>query len=103
MVSKSKKADNGLSEAIYTKRAAKYEVKAAKKTLKANQISKTTGYSLKAMKYSVKSDKAKIKAQKAKLKLASNEAYIKKMNEKISSVPKEDREKVQTYIDKYLK
>ena len=70
--------------------------------MKADRISKTTGYGMKAMNYSIKSDKAKVKAEKAKLKLASNKAYIEKMNSKVSSLTPEKRAEVQRYIDKYL-
>ena len=93
---KATKADNDFTKSVYEKRATKND-------LKANQLSKTTGYGLEAMKYSVKSDKAKIKAEKAKLRLASNQAYIAKMNSKLSDMSKEDRDRVQAYIDKYLK
>lgn len=100
---KATKADNELTKSIYEKRAAKYDLKSAKNKLKADKLSKTTGYGVKAMKYSIKSDKAKINAEKAKLKLASDKAYINKMNSKLNSMSKADREKVQSYIDKYLK
>lgn len=100
---KSTNANNDLSRSVYERKAAKYNVKAAKQELKANQLSKSTGYGMKAMKYSIKSDKAKIKAEKARQQIASNQLYVNRMNSKISAMSKEDRDRVQQYIDKYLK
>lgn len=69
------------------KKAAKYEYKSSKQQMKANRISKTEGYGRKAMRYSVKSDKMAQKAAKARMHMAQNEAYIARMNRKMSAVP----------------
>lgn len=100
---KSQHTDNDLKKSIYESRADKYNLKASKKELKANLLSKSTGYSAKAMKYSTKADKMKIKSDRAKLKISNNKKYSQKMNSKLQSMSKEDRDKVQAYINEYLK
>lgn len=91
-----------IKTAIYEKRAAKAEYKSANQRMKANRLSKTTGYSAKAMRYSVKSDKLARKAAKARMKIASNELYIKRMNQKVSSISERDVTSGRDYVNRLL-
>ena len=87
---KADKTDNEFKWGVYKSKAAKAEYKSAKAKIDANRLSKTAGYGAKAMKYSIKSDIVAKKAAKARMKIANNERYIAKMNQKISSLSKED-------------
>lgn len=84
------------------KKAAKADYKSATQRMKANQLSKTTGYGVRAMKYSIKSDKMARKATKVRMKMANNEAYIAKMKQKVNSLPEQDIQKGQRYVEELL-
>ena len=81
---------NEVAKSMLNRKAARLEYKSAVKRMDANRISKTSGYGAQAMKYSMKSDIVAMKAAKARQKIASNEAYISKMKQKISEIPEAD-------------
>lgn len=96
-----KKAANETSEfkqVMLEKKAAKLDYKSANQQLKADKVSKTEGYGTKAMKYSVKSDKIARKAAKSRMHIAQNEAYIAKMNRKMSTIPDSELQAGKEYI-----
>lgn len=83
-------ADNEVKSMMLERRAETLKYKAAKDRRTANRLSKTAGYSAKSMKYSIKSDKAATRAAKARMQIANNKAYVARMNQKISTISKED-------------
>lgn len=97
------KEDNEFKRANLERRSENSKYKAAKARAEGNRISKTTGYGLKAMKYSIKSDAVAIKAAKARKKIATNQAYVAKMNRKISTITPEDLEGAYAFVKELQK
>ena len=95
------KLDDGYKRSMLERKAANLSFKSAKKKIKADRISKTKGYGARALKYSIKSDKFIMKAQKMRKKLASNNAYMEKMNRKVNSLPKDKIEEVRAYMNSF--
>lgn len=98
---KALKLDDGYKRSMLERKAANLSFKSAKKKIKADRISKTKGYGARALKYSIKSDKFIMKAQKMRKKLASNNAYMEKMNRKVNSLPKDKIEEVRAYMNSF--
>ena len=96
-------ANSDFKKSVYSSRAAKASHKSAKLKIDADRLSKTAGYGSKAMKYSVKSDKVAKKAAKARMKIANNERYIAKMNQKVSSLSKEELAGAYSFVNEYIK
>lgn len=71
--------------------------------MQGNRMSKTTGYGVKAMKYSIKSDRVAIKAAKARKKIANNQAYMAKINRKISTISQEDLDGAYAFVKELQK
>ena len=97
------KEDNEVKRANLEYRAENSKYKATKARMEGNRISKTTGYGMKAMKYSIKSDVVAIKAAKARKKIANNQAYVAKMNRKISTISPEDLEGAYAFVKELKK
>lgn len=93
------KEQSDIKKTMIEKKAYKIDYKGAKQQIKANKLSKTTGYGVKAMKYSIKSDVLARKAAKARMKIASNKAFIARMNEKASEIPKSTKSTGHDYIN----
>ena len=100
---KALKSTNEVERTLYERRSKKLNYKAAKTQIKANRMSKSTGYGAKAMKYSIKSDRVAAKAEKARLKIANNEAYIARMNRKISSLTQEELNGAYSFINELMR
>ena len=100
---KALKAENESDRLSLEKKAAKLEYKSAKKRREADRISKSVGYSEAAMKWSDKSNKYVEKAAKVRKRIASNEAYINKMKQKVSSISEEDKMYGHKLVNELLK
>lgn len=99
---KSLKSKTDMERLLLLKRSENLKYKSTKATIKSNRIAKTQGYGLKAMKYSVKSDKAAAKAAKARKMMASNEVYIARMKQKVSSITPEQRQNGYEFVNALL-
>lgn len=101
-----KKALSAKSEfkrSTYESKAAKANHKSANYKIDADRLSKTAKYGAKAMKYSIKSDKMAKKAAKARMKIANNERYVAKMNQKVSSLSKEELAGAYSFVNEFIK
>lgn len=96
---KALKTEDDFARARLERKAETLKYKAAKNRLESNRISKSAGYGVKAMKYSIKSDKVALKAAKARKKIANNQAYIEKMNRKISSLSQEELRGAYSFVE----
>lgn len=103
LAKKANKSEDGVSKAVLERRAERLKYKAAKTKIDANRMSKSKGYGTKAMSLSVKSDKAAKKAAKARMKIANNNAYISKMNRKVSSLTREELNGAYSFVKDQMK
>lgn len=84
------------------KKSAKLDYKSTKQQLRADRLSKSAAYSNRAMRYAIKSDRMARKAAKARMTIANNEAYIAKMNRRMSEVPETEMKSGQEYVNGVL-
>lgn len=98
---KAHNAKNDFDREAYARKSEKLKYKAAKQQIDANRISKSTGYGARAMKWSVKSDQAAKAAAKARYKIAKNKVYMNKMEEKVSTLSKEELQNSYAFVKKY--
>lgn len=99
---KALKTDSDIASSYLTKKAETAKYKAAKYEIKANRLSKSTGYGAKAMQLSVKSDRLATKAAKVRKMIASNEYYINRINQKVSTIKKDQLASAYAFVDKYV-
>ena len=99
---KANASSNDMDTVRLESKAAKMAYKGRKYQMKADRINRETGYGAKASKYSIKSDKMAVKAAKVRAEIAANEAYVSRMKQKASSIPKEDVLAGKDFIREFL-
>lgn len=99
---KAKSTNNDFEASRLSRKAEKLRYKASKQQRQGDLLSKSVGYGREAMKWSNRANMFAQKAAKARYRLANDEFYIKRLDQKISQLSKEDLAGSYSFVTRYL-